>query len=91
MHQIRTPRPQRAPGEDDGSGPYELPSIDEQDDGLGDRWPGPGDDGRPEGPADPETERRDELARRVGDPGAMPAGRDVPDVLPDVDTPEFPM
>ncbi|TAK00914.1 MAG: hypothetical protein EPO36_06915 [Chloroflexota bacterium] len=40
---------------------------------------------------DRETERRDELADRVGSGGPSPAGRDRPDLLPDVEPPELPM
>ncbi|HEY2915823.1 MAG TPA: hypothetical protein VGI98_01280 [Candidatus Limnocylindrales bacterium] len=37
---------------------------------------------------DPETERRDELADRVGVGMPSPAGRDQSDLLPDVDVPD---
>lgn len=45
---------------------------------------------RPRGdaPDSPEAERRDELADRVGVGGPSPAGRDRPDVLPDVEPPD---
>lgn len=46
------------------------------------------DAGDPEAPPSPEAERRDELAERVGTGGPSPAGRDRPDVLPDVEPPE---
>lgn len=39
-------------------------------------------------PSSPETERRDELADRVGVGMPSPAGRDRPDVLPDVEVPD---
>jgi hypothetical protein len=38
--------------------------------------------------ADPEAERRDELADRVGVGMPSPAGRDRSDLLPDVDVPD---
>lgn len=37
---------------------------------------------------DPEVERRDELAERVGVGMPSPAGRDQSDLLPDVDVPD---
>jgi hypothetical protein len=37
---------------------------------------------------DPETERRDELADRVGVGMPSPAGRDQSDLLPDIDVPD---
>jgi hypothetical protein len=42
----------------------------------------PGDSG------DSELERRDKLAERVGSGTPSPAGRDRPDVLPDVEVPD---
>ena len=42
-------------------------------------------------PHDPEVDRRDELARRSEAGTPSPAGRDRPDVLPDIDTPDRPM
>jgi len=39
-------------------------------------------------PDSPEGERRDELADRVGVGMPSPAGRDRPDVLPDVEVPD---
>lgn len=41
--------------------------------------------------ADRERHRRDELARRSGAPGPSPAGRDRPDMVPDVEPPDLPM
>jgi hypothetical protein len=38
--------------------------------------------------ADPEADRRDELADRVGVGMPSPAGRDRSDLLPDVDVPD---
>lgn len=51
--------------------------------------PGEGAPGsRGDAPHSPEAQRRDELADRVGVGGPSPAGRDRPDVLPDVDPPD---
>lgn len=48
---------------------------------------GPGGD-TPGVSGTPEADRRDELADRVGSGSASPAGRDRPDVLPDVEVPD---
>ena len=42
-------------------------------------------------PGDRETDLRDELARRSGAGMPSPAGRDRPDVGPDIETPDRPM
>lgn len=42
-------------------------------------------------PGDSEDDRRDELGRRSESGVPSPAGRDRPDVLPNVETPDRPM
>jgi hypothetical protein len=57
----------------------------------------PTDPGRPEDPRpldtppSNETERRDELADRVGSGTPSPAGRDAPDLGPSIDIPDVKM
>lgn len=76
----------------EGRPDLDLPGADHGQPGDPGAVPG-GDpaDGAPdlrEGPASPEAERRDELADRVGSGTPSPAGRDRPDLLPDVEPPE---
>ncbi|HEX5589728.1 MAG TPA: hypothetical protein VFX65_05520 [Candidatus Limnocylindrales bacterium] len=80
-----------APNE--GPNDYPVPSAGTPSDATDAPLPSPagplrdlGDD-RP----DSETERRDELAERAGVGMPSPAGRDRPDILPDVEPPDHPM
>jgi hypothetical protein len=68
------------PGADRGH-PTDVPPPDAP---AGEGAPGLGG----EAPHSPEADRRDELAHRVGSAGPSPAGRDRPDVLPDVELPD---
>lgn len=63
---------------------------DQPDTGLPGGVPGGGVRDIP-GHGGAEEERRDELAKRTGVGMPSPAGRDRPDLLPDVDPPELPM
>jgi len=78
------------PGADTAGRPMGLPADQPAGGPMGngptDR--GPADGGPTHEPDSPEAERRDELARRVGVGSPSPAGRDRPDVLPDVEPPE---
>jgi hypothetical protein len=73
----------------EGRNDLDLPGADRGGPagGPGDRpidRPVPGRDDH----GNPEAERRDELAQRVGSGTPSPAGRDRPDVLPDVEVPD---
>ena len=91
MTDIERPTPGMSPAE--GRNDLPLPGAGTPSDAIDGPLPGPGGPLRDLGdqPDDPETQRRDELADRVGVGMPSPAGQTRPDVLPDVETPTRPM
>lgn len=81
----------QAPNE--GRNDHLVPSAGAPSDATDALFPSPTDPLRDPGEhrPDPETERRDELAERAGVGLPSPAGRDRPDLLPDVEPPDHPM
>lgn len=91
MTDIDRPTPGTAPTE--GRNDLPLPGAGTPSDAIDTPIPGPAGPLRDIGdqPEDRETQRRDELADRVGVGMPTPAGSVRPDVLPDVDPPDRPM
>lgn len=91
MTDIERPSPGTPPTE--GENDLPLSSAGTPSDAVDAPFPSPAGPLRDLGqqPDDPEAERRDELAERSGVGMPSPAGRDRPDVLPDVEPPDRPM
>ncbi|MEO7664036.1 MAG: hypothetical protein ABIV26_02850 [Candidatus Limnocylindrales bacterium] len=80
-------------GPDHGPNDDPVPSAGAPSEAVDAPLPTPGGGLRDLGdqPDDPETQRRDELAERIGVGMPSPAGSLRPDVLPDIDPPDLPM